>query len=327
MAADNYQSPLLSPMGSTLRATRSGRPPILVMWVVCTMVAIVGLVVASPLADAWPTAVRAKTEEVPAPGRFIAVGDSIMLGAKTELGLRADFLGWPAVLDMEVSRSTSAGADALASHAPDGSDVVVLSLGANDSGDAELFRSRVRQVVAVAQPAAHVYWLTIPEVRPYYPAANNIIREELASYPNMTMIDWSAVTSDTPGLTSSDGLHLTPAGSRAMADTIIWSVLADAVAAMTPTTTAPPVAVTTTTAVSEKVPSGSGSAEAAESGGDRPSTGTGGAASEEDSGFPVFAASIAVIAAAMIALGAWTIIRLRRAGSAEPESSEEVSKT
>lgn len=160
-------------------------------------------------------------------GRLIAVGDSIMLGAKAELGARASFLGWPSLLDMEVSRSTAAGADALAGHSPGPLDTVVISLGANDSGDVTLFRSRVRRVLDAASAAARVYWLTIPEVRPYYPNANGVIREEIAAHPNMAIIDWAAVARDAPGLTARDGLHLKPEGTRVMADTIVAAILGD----------------------------------------------------------------------------------------------------
>ena len=182
-------------------------------------------------------------------GRFIAVGDSIMLGAKAELERRLGFLGWPSVLDMEVSRSTIAGAEALAGHAPGPGDIVVISLGANDSGNADAFRERVNRVLFAASLASKVYWLTIPEVRPYYPTTNAILREAQAATPNMALIDWAAVTPATPGMTARDGLHLTPLGSRTMADAIVGAVLGGAATTDSPGQNDPGGSATSTTEI------------------------------------------------------------------------------
>lgn len=158
-------------------------------------------------------------------GRFIAVGDSILLGARAQLDSRVRFFGWPAVLDLEVSRSTAVGAQVLGSLRPGPDDVVVISLGANDSGDPGLFRSRAERVLAAGADAAAIFWLTIAEVRPYYPGTNAIIRELAEVRPNVVVVDWAASVASDPTLTARDGLHLTPVGTVAMADQIFGTML------------------------------------------------------------------------------------------------------
>lgn len=168
-----------------------------------------------------------------------------MLGARAQLDSRLSFLQWPSILDMEVSRSTLAGAQALESHSPGPADVVVISLGANDSGNADLFRNRAREVARVASAARAVFWLTIAEVRPYYPTSNVVVREVAAEFHNMEVVDWAAVAGSDPSLTARDGLHLTPSGSAAMADEIIRTVLDELwgtpAEPEAPATTVPPV--------------------------------------------------------------------------------------
>lgn len=194
------------------------------------IVLIASIVGSGTVSAAEPTVAR---------GRFIAVGDSILLGARSQLESRTGFLGWPAVLDLEVSRSTSAGAAALESHHPGPGDVVLISLGANDSGNPDLFRSRAEGVALAAAGASSVYWLTIAEVRPYYTGTNTIIRELAERHPNMNVVDWAAVAAADLSLTAGDGLHLTPRGTVAMADEIFRTIMggvAPAPAVITPWT-------------------------------------------------------------------------------------------
>ena len=175
--------------------------------------------------------------------RVVLVGDSIMKGAAPQLEAMFREAGYDVVVDTAESRSTSAGAGVARGHlAAGGADAVVVMLGANDSGNTDTYRGRVREVVASTALVPRLYWMTVPEVRAYYPAANQVVREELALRPGSEVIDWSAVAAG-GGLTAGDGLHLTPAGSEAMAwlvsANVVADLRADAAAAASTTTTAP----------------------------------------------------------------------------------------
>ena len=169
----------------------------------------------------------------------VVVSDSILLGAEGPLTSRLRGAGWTVDFDGAVSRSTSAGAQAVGSHAPGLTDTLVVSLGANDAGNPSTFRARVDAVMAAAASVPHVYWITIREVRPYYAPANQVLRDAAARFPNLTVVDWHAASAGREGLTASDGLHLTPAGANELADLLAAAV----VTGTAPVPAAPPALV------------------------------------------------------------------------------------
>ena len=187
----------------------------------------------------------------PAPGtpprKVLVVGDSVSLGAQNQMTQGFAGKGWSVVFDASVSRSTSAGAQAVAARKADATDALVVNLGANDAGNANLYAQRVEQVLSAAAGVPHVYWLTIREVRPYYPAANNVLREAAKRHPNLTVVDWNAA-STAPGLTSADGLHLKPQGAVAMTDAVLAAVQQNESTTTTTTTTSTTTTVPPTTA-------------------------------------------------------------------------------
>lgn len=170
------------------------------------------------------------------PRKVLVVGDSVILGAQNQMTQGFAGKGWTVVFDASVSRSTSAGAQAVAARRADATDTLVVNLGANDAGNANLYAQRVEQVMAAAAGVPNVYWLTIREVRPYYPAANNVLREAAKRHPNLTVVDWNAA-STAPGLTSTDGLHLKPQGAVAMTDAVLAAVQQNESTTTTSTTT------------------------------------------------------------------------------------------
>jgi len=193
------------------------------------------------------------------PRRVVVVGDSIILGAKSQMVSAFEQQGFAVTFDAAVSRSTSAGASAVGTHANELTDSLVVNLGANDAGSPALFKSRVEKLLSQTTAVPHVYWLTIRESRPYYPGANNILREMQATHPNLTVVDWNAAAA-APGLTSSDGLHLTPGGAQAMTDLVVKQVTAEpvaqpAVASETSTTVAPTTVAPTSAAPASVAPS------------------------------------------------------------------------
>ena len=157
--------------------------------------------------------------------RVVVIGDSIILGAESALVGAFQGAGWQIAFDAQVSRSTVAALDAIEARRGELTDSLVLSFGANDAGNPATFRSRVERVLAATASVPHVYWLTIREVRDYYPAANQVLREVAAAHPNVTVVDWHGATAGTSGLTAGDGLHLTGAGAARMADVLVGAVV------------------------------------------------------------------------------------------------------
>ncbi len=194
--------------------------------VVVAAVTAVGVVAAGPVPPAGAQQRHA-----------VIVSDSILLGAQGPLTSRLQGAGWTVDFDGAVSRSTSAGADAVRAKGLAVSDTLVLSLGANDSGNAATFRARVDAVMSAAAHVPHVYWITIREVRPYYAPANQVLRDAAARHPNLTIVDWHAASAGRTGLTASDGLHLSPSGASELA-----SLVAGAVTTGTPVVASPQVA-------------------------------------------------------------------------------------
>lgn len=178
----------------------------------------------------------------------VVVGDSVILGAQSAMVGAFNGAGWSISFDAAVNRSTAAGAAAIDGHAMELTDTLVINLGANDAGNTGAYRQRIEQIFAATASVPHVYWLTIREVRDYYPAANQTLREAAAAHPNVTVLDWHGVTVGRTDLTSSDGLHLNGAGAAAMTDLVTGAAFngvvpapaAPAPAATLPPQTAPP---------------------------------------------------------------------------------------
>ncbi len=152
---------------------------------------------------------------VPGDGKRAAflLGDSVMLGAKPAI-IGQLSRHWSPQMDAAVSRSTPEGLEVLKSGEQGDAPAVVLQLGTNDGGTPSLYAENVAAVFKALRDVPLVVWLNIGHARSYYAEDDHIIAAEAAKYPNMTVADWaSAVPKDG---TWSDGLHLKPAGARAM---------------------------------------------------------------------------------------------------------------
>lgn len=219
-------------MPRTCRATRVRHPLRLVTFLGCALAFMAAC--AQPAAVAVASAVPAPVAvQDPVPGdlngdgaaRVVAIGDSIMEGAAPQIGEAFRAAGYEVAVDTAVSRSTLAGVDLVRFYTAMGADAVVVMLGANDAGNPESFRTRVRSVVDAAQGAPLLMWMTIPEVRDYYPAANEVLRQEMSARVGGSVLDWSPVAAS-EGVTAGDGLHLTPTGIGTMTGFLVPSVVA-----------------------------------------------------------------------------------------------------
>jgi lysophospholipase L1-like esterase len=186
------------------------------------------------------------------PTRVLVLGDSVMLGAASQD--TAALPGRDVVVDAAVNRSTGQGAARLDELGTDW-DVVVVMLGHNDGSNPGAYQPAARQILDRLHDVPSVVWLTIHEVRPYYPDVNAFIAGLQETYPNLSIGDWNRVASANPDTMSSDGLHLKPEGADLMArlvgDQVRGAELLAAVPSTTTTTAAPP---TTTSAAAPAEP-------------------------------------------------------------------------
>ena len=167
---------------------------------------------------------------LPPAGQVFIIGDSVMVGAAS--AVTAALPGRPVTIDARECRATVrdatytattgacrgtvvSGLSVLKARRAEIGDVLVVELGTNDAGSTSAFRAAVDEVMTEARGISRVIWLTIPEVRTSFVAANQVLREATSRYPNLQVADWAAIAG-TAGYTVSDGLHLRAAGATAM---------------------------------------------------------------------------------------------------------------
>jgi hypothetical protein len=160
--------------------------------------------------------------------RLLAVGDSVMLGARSNI--LAIGGGWTISVDTRGCRNPTirgdgcgatnipSGVDALRLARAEGrmGDVVVISLGNNGPMSTEQFEAVMAEVADVPR----VIWFNQHEPRSYEGPNNRVIAAGVARHPNAELIDWHSLGNANPGWFSSDGIHLSGAGRQAMADLI-----------------------------------------------------------------------------------------------------------
>lgn len=140
----------------------------------------------------------------------IAIGDSVMLGAQSqlrELGIRA--------VDAEVSRQASSGPRLLRQRGAKLPTHVVLHLGTNGTFTAKT----CRQIVRAAGQARTVYLINVKVPRQWEKSNNRIIRACAEGFRSdrVVVLDWNARASKNPNFLYADGVHLRPEGARAFA--------------------------------------------------------------------------------------------------------------
>lgn len=150
------------------------------------------------------------TPVAPRPGVY-AIGDSVMLGARSCLELRGydvNALG---------SRRPSAVLAELASRRHRLPADVVVHTGTNGGATVP----DLARIVRAIGPAHEVVLVTVqlPENGRYsFELRTNIaIRTVARMFPNVHVADWNSWSNVHPGLTYGDGIHLPPAGCRAFA--------------------------------------------------------------------------------------------------------------
>ena len=168
--------------------------------------------------SAGPSASEDAGEEEPAAanpnGRLSAIGDSVMLGARTIL---KDVIPGTKV-DAAVSRFPGAFIGRLKRYvkADRLADVVVLHPGTNGV----LPEDMMRDMLDVLADTPRVVVVNNNMPRSWRPPNNKVIDKVVPDYPNAVIADWYAASKDHPEYFVSDGVHLTGAGARAYAKLI-----------------------------------------------------------------------------------------------------------
>jgi hypothetical protein len=95
--------------------------------------------------------------------------------------------------------------------------VVVVIVGYNDY-EAN-YAGNIEQALAAFAKAGvqRVLWATLRESRQSYASMNDMIRDAARRHPEMTVVDWNAVSRSRPDWFQPDDIHLTAAGAEGMA--------------------------------------------------------------------------------------------------------------
>ena len=140
----------------------------------------------------------------------IAIGDSVMLGAKSQLkdaGID--------VVDAKVSRQASSGVGLVRKRGSGLPEHVVIHLGTNGSHSVKTCRQMVRAVGA----GRTVYLINFKVPRSWEKTNNRILRkcDRRFRSDRVVLLDWNELASENPEYLYSDGYHLRPEGARAFA--------------------------------------------------------------------------------------------------------------
>jgi peptidoglycan/LPS O-acetylase OafA/YrhL len=146
--------------------------------------------------------------------RVTAIGDSVMLGAATQL---ADTIGPDRVtVDAAESRQFSAGVDTVQQYHDNGelgADVVV-QLGTNGTINPDDFNRMMDML-----KGRKVILLNAKVPRPWEDQVNSTLADGASRY-NATLIDWHNIASQHPEFFWDDGIHLRPEGAEFYAQLI-----------------------------------------------------------------------------------------------------------
>ena len=146
----------------------------------------------------------------------VAIGDSVMLGAATQLRE----LGY--VVDAAISRQFKAGIDIVTylNQAKVLGNVAIVHLGTNGPTSAETLDAFFEQLGDV--PLVLVLTTRVDE--PWQDPNNALIRALPERWPNVTVLDWHEISADQREWFYDDNTHLRPAGARAYSELIAQAI-------------------------------------------------------------------------------------------------------
>lgn len=160
-----------------------------------------------------PVATPASAATVPPPppvtpttADILAVGDSVMLGAASQLGQAG-----PVEVDAQEGRQASAFVSLLQARHAAGTipSIVVLQLGNNGT----VTQSQLDNIMAALEGVKRVVFINLHVDRSWEDGDNALINGMAARYSNVRIVDWYDASAGHPELFW-DGIHLRPAGAQ-----------------------------------------------------------------------------------------------------------------
>ncbi len=156
-----------------------------------------------------PSATAGRRAGPPAKPALSAFGDSVLVGAETDLATRTSRLHFDAVEGRQAYDVLDDVADRAAEHRlqPD----VLIHIGNNGIISA----AQLRDTLGELADRRRVVLFTDRVPRDWQDPNNRIIRSMSGKYRNVTVVDWHALSSGHGNWLYSDGLHLTAVGAAA----------------------------------------------------------------------------------------------------------------
>lgn len=176
-----------------------------------------------PLGDDWWAPTPQTNVLLPpstVPTRIFGVGDSVMLGASSEL--RQEIPG--VEIDAVVGRQASTGIDILRARAARGDipEIVLFGLGTNGPLTSGLLDEAMDAMVGVQR----VVFVNNSMPRSWEAPNNALLATAVQTHPTAVLADWYTLTTGVPGLLATDDIHLLASGARAYADLVAPIALA-----------------------------------------------------------------------------------------------------
>jgi lysophospholipase L1-like esterase len=174
--------------------------------------------VVAPTTIPAPTTVPAPTTPPPPYAGVIAIGDSVMLGAKAALEQRMPGI----YVDAAVSRQVKGGAELAAALKGQGAigRAVVVHLGTNGVTTQKQFDD----LMAVLADVPRVVLLNTKVPRPWESRVNGLIGDTAGKYPNIVFVDWKGQGDAHNEWFWNDGIHLRPEGAAIFAELIAQAI-------------------------------------------------------------------------------------------------------
>lgn len=150
--------------------------------------------------------------------RIVAIGDSVMVGAKEQLAAR---LGPGFSMNAKVGRQVDE-AIALARQLKAGGhhpDDLILQIGNNGP----LYSEEMGALRTATSEAGHVFLINDHAPVSWMGESNEKLAQAAKEWPRTSLIDWNAAARSRRGLTW-DGIHLTPAGAGLYAQLVAGAV-------------------------------------------------------------------------------------------------------
>lgn len=149
----------------------------------------------------------------------IAIGDSVMLGAKSQLQKMGI-----TTIDAEVSRQANTGAGLIRSRGSALPEHVVLHLGTNGTHSVKT----CRQIVRAAGKNRTVYLINVKVPRSWESPNNRVLRKCDRKFRSdrVVLLDWNSLASQNSDYLYADGYHLRPEGAEAFAKMIRKAITA-----------------------------------------------------------------------------------------------------